>query len=305
MQIPERFDDNVKRIFGEKGVAWRKNLPHILEDCIKKWNLSNCRFSNQLSMNFICFAESFEYGEVALKVGVPHSDLFNEMKALSIYNGRNICKCYDYDIELGAMVLERVIPGGQLKDLSDSEERINISSDVISRIPIFIEDTEEFPTYAQWVERAFKRAREENKVGENMLYYIDEAETIFKEIEASDKRKVLLHGDLHHENILETKDGSWKAIDPKGVIGPMSMEAARFIENEFSFVAPEQRLVALDKMITIFSEKLGTSKRIIAACSFVLKVLSICWCFEDYSQNEEVYEDIKDCQVYLDYVQQL
>jgi streptomycin 6-kinase len=305
MQIPESFDDNVKRIFGEKGVAWRKNLPQLLEVCMKKWNLSNCRLSKHLSMNLICFAESLEYGEVALKVGVPHADLFTEMKALSFYAGRQICKCYDYDIELGAMVLEKVDPGVQLKDLSDSVERINIGSDVISRLPIFIEDTEEFPIYAKWVEKAFKRAREENKVGEKMLYYIDEAEIIFKEIENSDKRRVLLHGDLHHENILQDKDGSWKAIDPKGVIGPMSMEAARFIENEFSFVVPEERLRSLDKMTTIFSDKLGTSKRMIAACSFVLMVLSICWCFEDYSQSEKLYEDIKDCQVYLDYVQQL
>lgn len=305
MDIPESFDDNIKRVFGEKGVAWRRSLPQLLETCIKKWNLSNCRLSKHLSMNLICFAESPEYGEIALKVGVPHADLFTEMKALSLYEGLHICKCYDYDIELGAMVLERINPGGQLKELSDSDERINIGSNVISRLPIFIEDTEGFPTYGYWIERAFKRAREENKVGEKMLYYIAEAEILFKEIEAIDKRKVLLHGDLHHENILQEKDGRWRAIDPKGVVGAMSMEAARFIENEFSFVAPELRLATLDKMTTIFSEKLGTSKRIIAAGAFVLMVLSICWCFEGYSESEEVYDGIKDCQIYLDYVKQL
>jgi streptomycin 6-kinase len=225
------------------------------------------------------------------------------MKAISIYDGRHICKCYDYDIELGAMFLERVTPGRQFKELSDSDERINIGSNVISRLPIFIEDTGEFHTYAKWVGKAFKRARKENKVGEKMLYYIDEAEILFKEIEASDKRKLLLHGDLHHENILQDKDASWTAIDPKGVIGPLSMEAARFIQNEFRFVASEDRLSSLDKMATIFSEKLVTSKRMIAAGAFVLMVLSICWCFEEYSQSEEVYEEIKDCQLYLDYVQ--
>ena len=94
-------------------------------------------------------------------------------------------------------------------------------------------------------------------------------------------------------------------IDPKGVIGPLSMEAARFIENEFSFVAPEKRIITLDKMCTIFSEKLNTSKRMIAACSFVLVVLSICWSFEDYSQDQWVYELIENCKIYLDYVKEL
>jgi len=305
MNIPESFKAKVVRIFGAKGKVWLENLPQILETCIEKWNLSNCRPCTQMSMNFICFGESPDFGEVALKVGVPYSDLFCEMKALSLYNGRNICKCYDYDVELGAMVLERVSPGVQLKALSDSEDRINFGSDVIAGLPLQLEDATELPAYSQWVEKAFKRAREENKVGEKMLYYINEAESLFKEIEVCDKRKVLLHGDLHHENILQDNNGQWKAIDPKGVIGPLSMEAARFIQNELSFVALEERLSSFGRMTEVFSEKLETSKRIIAACTFVLMVLSICWCFEDFTQSEEVYEDIKECGIYLNYLREI
>ncbi len=34
---------------------------------------------------------------------------------------------------------------------------------------------------------------------------------------------VLLHGDLHHHNILSTQHG-WLAIDPKGIIGEKSAD---------------------------------------------------------------------------------
>ena len=51
---------------------------------------------------------------------------------------------------------------------------------------------------------------------------------------------VLLHGDLHHDNILQNgddearhsfSDGGWLVIDPKGVIGESAYEVAAFIRN--------------------------------------------------------------------------
>ncbi|NDV01058.1 aminoglycoside phosphotransferase family protein [Pseudoroseicyclus tamaricis] len=41
---------------------------------------------------------------------------------------------------------------------------------------------------------------------------------------------VVLHGDLHHDNIIETPEG-WRAIDPKGLIGDPGFEAANLFRN--------------------------------------------------------------------------
>ena len=46
----------------------------------------------------------------------------------------------------------------------------------------------------------------------------------------STNRAVLLHGDLHHENILKNGE-SWLVIDPKGFIGDRVFEVCAFIHN--------------------------------------------------------------------------
>src|SRR5690606_23152783 len=50
------------------------------------------------------------------------------------------------------------------------------------------------------------------------------------ELIATSHKTVLLHGDLHHDNILKNSDG-WVVIDPKGFIGDPVYEVAAFIRN--------------------------------------------------------------------------
>jgi len=47
---------------------------------------------------------------------------------------------------------------------------------------------------------------------------------------SSQKEVYLLHGDLHHGNILHSGTG-WKLIDPKGVVGEMEYELIPFLMN--------------------------------------------------------------------------
>ncbi|GGL77572.1 aminoglycoside phosphotransferase family protein [Wenxinia marina] len=47
---------------------------------------------------------------------------------------------------------------------------------------------------------------------------------------AEGRTPVPLHGDLHHENVLETPDG-WRVIDPKGLIGDPDFETANLFRN--------------------------------------------------------------------------
>ncbi|MGH7919480.1 MAG: aminoglycoside phosphotransferase family protein, partial [Candidatus Dormibacteraceae bacterium] len=42
---------------------------------------------------------------------------------------------------------------------------------------------------------------------------------------------VLLHGDLHHENVLDAGDRGWLAIDPKGIAGAREFEYCNLFTN--------------------------------------------------------------------------
>ena len=92
-------------------------------------------------------------------------------------------------------------------------------------------------------------------MNKDMLNFADKAENIFFDIEKMNYRKVLLHGDLHHQNILFNENKGWKAIDPKGIIGVPVMELARFLDNQITITESLGDFKTLDKMISVFSNK--------------------------------------------------
>jgi streptomycin 6-kinase len=57
------------------------------------------------------------------------------------------------------------------------------------------------------------------------------AESLFRELIASSESPVLLHGDLHHFNILSARRQPWLAIDPKGVAGEPAYEPGALLRN--------------------------------------------------------------------------
>jgi len=56
------------------------------------------------------------------------------------------------------------------------------------------------------------------------------ARRIFDELITAEGDSVVLHGDLHHLNVLNTGDG-WLAIDPHGWVGDPAFEAAALLAN--------------------------------------------------------------------------
>ncbi|MDB5472273.1 MAG: 3-kinase, partial [Caulobacter sp.] len=44
----------------------------------------------------------------------------------------------------------------------------------------------------------------------------------------------VLHGDIHHANVLHDPARGWRAIDPKGLIGPRGYDYANLLRNPLS-----------------------------------------------------------------------
>lgn len=67
---------------------------------------------------------------------------------------------------------------------------------------------------------------------------------------ASQSERVVLHGDLHHENVLHFGADGWLAIDPKGVYGERALDHVSHVFDPDDPVAPslavlEQRLALI------------------------------------------------------------
>lgn len=123
---------------------------------------------------------------------------------------------------------------------------------------------------------------------------LDKAEAAFEQIERSKAKDMLLHRDLHHENILWDERSGWLAIDSKGVIGAPCLEVGRFVQNQLPHHLPTERLVALvHERIQMFSSELGYPVETIAASALVDCVLSHCWSLEEQTLDEEWYRVVE------------
>ena len=58
MNLPSEFISIITNTFGEDGDALIANLPALIEEASSRWGLTNIRPVDNLSYNFVAFAES-------------------------------------------------------------------------------------------------------------------------------------------------------------------------------------------------------------------------------------------------------
>lgn len=291
LSLPEGFAENVYRVFGADGQAWLQDLPQIAAECRRRWQLKPGSPCASMSMNYIEFCTTAQDEAVALKIGPPHGDLFTEMEALALYNGRGAVRFFNADRELGAILMQRLHPGHMLTTLSSNIEQTEIASRVMQNLWQSVPPEHQLPHFTRWTQRAFHLTRTswdpEARMPRDL---INHAEAALDELLATSE-PVLLHGDLHHENILFDAERGWLAIDPKGVIGPACLEVGRFLQNQLPFsLADETRRTMLLERITIFSRELNVPRRMLAAAGLVDCVLSKCWYFEEQGDLDPGWE---------------
>lgn len=74
-ELPDSFQKNVLKNFGERGRDWMGRFPGILEQCRARWRLTLGAQVEDLSINYVAFAATETGEQVVLKIGVPHRDL--------------------------------------------------------------------------------------------------------------------------------------------------------------------------------------------------------------------------------------
>lgn len=290
IDIPDYFMQNILRVFGAAGQDWLERLPDILAHCCDHWKLTLLSPVTGLSSNYVVYATRTYGDKVVLKVGVPQRELVTEITALQLYRSRKIIRCLDADLSLGAMLLERVLPGRMLTSLPDNAQQTYVVAGIIKELPIPCTSESNLPTFAEWLERAFIRLRRSYGAGCGPLgsTMVTQAERAFSAIQACKEPMKLLHGDLHHENILYDEHLGWVAIDPKGVIGDSVLEVGRFIHNKLPCNISYSEL---EKYITdrvdILSSELTIPHEKIYCSAFIDIILSLSWSLEDCSPGAE------------------
>jgi streptomycin 6-kinase len=246
---------------------------------------------------------------VILKLGVPNRELTSEIAALRIYNGQGACRLLDADAEKGMLLLERLQPGHMLATLEDDERATRIAAEVMIQLWKSSNDfsryiatapakasgarevaTTDFIYLKDWFD-GFKRLHQRYGGGTGPLpeKLVETAEILSRELLTENKDEVLLHGDFHHFNVLES-ERSWLAIDPKGVVGPKGYEVGPLLINPVpDFLNGSNPRAQTEKRIDILSEVLDMERERIHSWAICHAVLSAWWSLEDNNQGRGEY----------------
>ena len=110
---------------------------------------------------------------------------------------------------------------------------------------------------------------------------VERAEALFARLLASQAEPVLLHGDLHHFNVLAAQRQPWLAIDPKGVVGEPAYDTAALLHNPAELLDAPHPSKALERRIDQLAEQLGLDRARVREWGISQAVLAAYWGWED------------------------
>lgn len=230
-------------------------------------------------------------GQVVVKIADPGSDEARGASVLRHFGGR--ASVIVLDAVDGVALLERARPGRPLTQLvlagRDDEATGHLcavmaalhgaepSAVLPSKLPA-VESAGGFPRVEDWGTALAQYQR----TGDTSIAatLVARAAALFAELAASQGVRRLLHGDLHHGNVLLDDRRGWLAIDPKGVVGEPAYECGAALRNPD--VAPTlvaSRAVA-ERRSHIMAERLGLDRRRVLDWAFAQAVLSAVWARE-------------------------
>lgn len=283
--ISKEFKLRIISTWGEAGKEWLDRLPTIITMCAERWKLSVQSLVSELSYSFVAYVMTDNGRDAVLKIGVPNPELATEIEALQMYQGRHAVELLEADLDLGALVMQRLVPGSPLSALTDDEQATGIAAQLMRDLPIPEPPSHQFPTIERWA-LAFDRYRKrfDGRDGPLPKTLVRKAEGLFRDLQTSSPEGKLLHGDLHHDNVLSNGEDSWLAIDPKGVIGDPAYEAARFQHNPIPrFLSLEEPGAVAKRRSELLASILDVDRARLLAWGFFDAMLGALWCIEDNS----------------------
>ena len=214
---------------------------------------------------------------VVLKIVEHPGNEWHAGRVLDAFEGRGVVRALEH-VE-GAVLLERLLPGKPLaSEPIDDDEATTILAEVIGRM-----SPGPAPGTALTAEAwgaSFERYLASGG-WEIPRDLVEEAQRTYAGLCATQAAPRLLHGDLHHHNVLLDTQRGWLAIDPKGVVGEPAYELGAALRNPCErpevFAAPG----TIRKRVDRYARDLSLDRGRVLAWAFAQAVLAAIWEIED------------------------
>ncbi len=233
----------------EAGSAWLHSLPRLVRECAERWSLRVGTPFAYAYASFVLEATLPNGVDAVLKVQFPGRESEHEAAALSHWDGDGAVRLLAHDPERHALLLERCKPGTALSVL-DPEAALEVMVGLLPRLwkpagAPFRALTAEAQWWARYLPEKWDRA---GRPFERSL--LDAVLDELHDLPGSQGEQVLLHQDLHADNVLRAEREPWLVIDPKPLAGEREFGIAALVRGGELGHGPELVRHRLDRLTT-------------------------------------------------------
>lgn len=227
-------------------------------------------------MSFNYVASGYQNNKpIILKIALNSKALINEASCLKAFGKHTAAEVIADDDNI--IIMQRSIPGTMLKDYFPAREgeATEVLCSVIKELHLAdISKNHSFCNVSELLKILDQELDIPDKISSKARHLRDE-------LLRSANKEVLLHGDLHHDNILKNGDG-WLVIDPKGFLGDPAFELAAYLCNPIPELLQEDNAKEIiANRIKLCSEQLDIPEQRITDWLYIKSVLCWAWSLDD------------------------
>jgi streptomycin 6-kinase len=191
----------------------------------ERWSLTLGDPYEQGAAGYTVRAETGDGTPVVLKLVHPHRESEHEADALEAWAGDGAVRLLDRDETGNVLLLERCEPGTPLSSL-DQDAALDVLIELLPRL--WIRAGEPFHTLS---DEAAWWASYLPADPDHDARLLDAALAAIRELTPTQGEQVLLHQDLHGENVLASAREPWLVIDPKPLVGEREFAVAPIVRS--------------------------------------------------------------------------
>ena len=211
-----------------EGARWLDALPGLVEELVESWDLEIGEPFEASSVSWVAPARRGDESLV-LKVQWPHPECEHEAEALRAWaSGGGAVELIDHRAEQHALLLERCRPGTPLSEQPDVDV-VEVMTALLPRL--WVPAAGPFRTLEAeaegWASSLVATWDAAGRPCERRL--VDAARSLIADLAPSQDDQVLVHQDLHGENVLAAQRSPWLAIDPKPLLGERAFSVAPIV----------------------------------------------------------------------------